>query len=57
MTEHSSLTNCEQFSLCERLQKYFADDPAALSMAALHMESERRCGECPHCEAKNESPT
>ena len=57
MTELSNPTNCEQFSLCERIQKYFADDPAGLSIAALQMESKSLCGECPHCKAKDESPT
>ena len=57
MTELSKRTNCEQFSLCERIQKYFADDPAGLSIAALQMESKSLCGECPHCKAKDESPT
>ena len=56
MTELSNPTNGEQFSLCEYLQQYFADDPAGRSIAALQMESERRCGECPHCKAKDESP-
>ena len=57
MTELSNPTNCEQFPLCEHLQKYFADDSAALFMAAIQIECERRCCECPHYEANNESPT
>mgnify|MGYP001826325689 CR=1 FL=1 len=57
MTELSNPTNCEQFPLCEHLQKYFADDSAALLMAAIQIECERRCCECPHYEANNESPT
>ena len=57
MAELDNPTNGEQFSLCECLQKYFADDPAGLALAALQMESERRCDECPNCKSKNESPT
>ena len=57
MTELNDPDNCEQFPLCEHLQKYVDDESAGLLMAALQMESERRCGECPHYKANNESPT
>ena len=55
MAELGNPTNYDQFSLCERLQKYFADDPAGLALAALRVESKSLCCECPHCEVKNES--
>ena len=57
MTELNDPTNCEQFPLCEHLQKYVGDVSAGLLMAALQMESESLCGECPHYKGKNESPT
>jgi hypothetical protein len=47
MTELNDPTNCEQFPLCEHLQKYVGDESAGLLMAALQMESERLCGEMP----------
>jgi hypothetical protein len=57
MTELNDSDDCEQFPLCEHLQKYVGDESAGLLMAALQMESEKRCGECPHYKVKNESPT
>ena len=57
MTELNNPANCEQFPLCEHLQKKVGDISAGLLMAALQMESESFCGECPYYKAKNESPT
>jgi hypothetical protein len=57
MTELNNPANCEQFPLCEYLQKKVGDVSAGLLMAALQMESKSLCGECPYYKAKNESPT
>ena len=57
MTEHNDPDNSGQFPLCEYLQKYVGDESAGLLKAALQMETEKRCGGCPHCKVKNESPT
>jgi hypothetical protein len=60
MTELNNPANCEQFSLCEILQKYVlqkyvGDESAGLLIAALQRRSESLCGECPLYKAKNES--
>jgi hypothetical protein len=57
MAELNDPANCEQFPLCEHLQKYFADESAGLLIAAMQMKFESFCGECPHYKTKNESPT
>jgi hypothetical protein len=57
MTELNNPANCEQFPLCEHLQKKVGDISAGFLMAALQMESKSLCGECPYYKAKNESPT
>jgi hypothetical protein len=55
MTELNNPANCEQFSLCEILQKYVGEESAGLLIAALQRRSESLCGECPLYKAKNES--
>jgi ribosomal protein L24E len=57
VSELNDPTNCDQFPLCEHLQKYVGDEAAGLLMEAMQMESERLCGKCPHFIAKNQSPT
>ena len=57
MTELNAPTNCEQFPLCEHLQKKVGDISAGLLMVALEMESESLCGECPYFKVKEKSPT
>jgi hypothetical protein len=57
IAELNNLATCEQFPLCEHLQKKVGDISAGLLMVALEMESESLCGECPYFKVKEKSPT
>lgn len=53
MTELNNPAYCEQFPLCEHLQKEVGDISAGLLMTALQMESESFCGQCPYYKSKH----
>ena len=57
MAKLKNPATCEQFPLCEYLQEKVGDVSAGLLTAALQMESESFCGECPYYRAKQDSPS